>query len=349
MNLQDLLNADVSSIGEWIRQGFSWWIDELSTLLPASWREGLSSRPKRLIEPLSPSGWRYWQNGRVLGEAQAMRATGGAVGLILPSDAVLLRRLELPRLPLSDVRRLVALDIDRLSPLAADLVFHDLEVIDRDVGDGKQAVLLGVVPRDVVLRNFEALREEGVEPSLIGAAVAEGAAGYRFDFLPAVKSALGESDGRNVIRYWWGAVALLLIANLGVLVGRDVVDVSRLQHTVDDQHVAVSAASQLRRRVQIEEAQRQDLINRQLQSDPLRVLDALSRTIPAGAWVQRLEWNGQTVRVVGFKTGDADPLAALKANPGFANPRAANGEGQAKPGANPPFDITVDVPKRSQP
>ena len=349
MNLQDLLNADVSSIGEWMRQGLSWWIDELSTLLPASWRDRLSSRPKRLIEPLSPSGWRHWQNGRVLGEAQSMRAPRGAVGLVLPADAVLLRRLELPRLPLSDVRRLVALDIDRLSPLAADLVFHDLEVIDRDVGEGKQAVLLGVVPRDVVLRHYATLKEAGVEPSVIGAALTEGASGYRFDFLPAVKSTLGESDGRNVIRYWWGGVALLLLANLGVLVARDIVDVSRLQHTVDDQKVAVTAASQLRRRVQGEEAQRGDLINRQLQSDPLRVIDLLTRTIPAGAWVQRLEWNGQTVRVVGFKSGDADPLAALKASPAFANPRAAAGEGQAKPGANPPFDITVDVPKRSQP
>ena len=90
MNLQDLLNADVSSIGEWIRQGFSWWVDELSTLLPASWRDRLSSRPKRLVEPLSLSGWRHWQNGRVLGEAQAMRPPRGAVGLILPTDTVLI-------------------------------------------------------------------------------------------------------------------------------------------------------------------------------------------------------------------------------------------------------------------
>jgi Tfp pilus assembly protein PilN len=95
--------------------------------------------------------------------------------------------------------------------------------------------------------------------------------------------------------------------------------------------------------------QRRDLLARQMQSDPLHVLDALTRVLPASAWVQRLEWNGQTLRVVGFKNGDTDLVAALRASPMFINPRAASPETQAKPGASPPFDITTDVAKSARP
>jgi general secretion pathway protein L len=350
MTLQELLNADVSSIGQWARQGFAWWIDELSTLLPVNWRDWFTSRTRRLVEPLSPSGWRQWQNGKLLTPAQADRAPKGGVGLILPADAVLLRRLEFPRVPLSDIRRMVALDIDRLSPLAGDLVYHDVEILDRDAGGGKQTVLLGVTLRETAARYLGEARAAGFAPVAMGAAREDGAASFRFDFLPAFKTSLGENGGGRVALYWWAAVAFLLVANLAGLVVRDMLDVGRLRHAVDDQQTAVAAATQLQRRVQTENVQRSALVARQMQSDPLHVLDALTRALPASAWVQRLEWNGQTLRVVGFRSSDNDPLAALRASPAFVNPRAAGAAvAQPKPGESPPFDITADVSKRARP
>jgi general secretion pathway protein L len=350
MTLQELLNADVSSIAQWARQGFAWWIDELTTLLPVNWRNWFSSRTRRLVEPVSPSGWRQWQNGKLLTPAQADRAAKSGVGLILPADAVLLRRLEFPRVPLSDVKRMVALDIDRLSPLAGDLVYHDVEVVDRDADDGKQTVLLGVTLKETAARYFAEARAAGFRPVVIGAARGDDAAGYRFNFLPALEASRGESDGGRVVLYWWAAVAVLLVLNLAALVVRDMMDVSRLRHAVDDQQTAVTAATQLQRGVQVEEIQRRDLLARQAQSDPLHVLDALTRALPASAWVQRLEWNGQTLRVVGFKEGSTDLLAALKASPMFVNPRAAGAPTQARPDESPPFDITTDVSsKRAHP
>ena len=349
MTLQELLNADVSSIGQWARQGFAWWIDELSTLLPVNWRNWFSSRTRRLVEPLSPSGWRQWQNGKLLTPTQADRAPKAGVGLILPADAVLLRPLEFPRVPLSDLKRMVALDIDRLSPLAGSLVYHDIEIIDRDAGDGKQMVLLGVTPRETAARYLAEARAAGFAPVAMGAPRGDGGASYRFDFLPALRASMGETVGGRVLLYWWAAVAVLLVLNLAGLVVRDMLDISRLRHAVDDQQTAVAAASQLQRRVQTEDVQRSDLIARQMQGDPLHVLDAVTRVLPPSAWVQRLEWNGQTLRVVGFKNAETDLLAAFRASPMFINPRAAGPETQPKPGASPPFDITTDVSKRARP
>jgi general secretion pathway protein L len=343
MTLQELLNADVGSIGEWARQGFAWWLDELASLAPAGWREALSARPRNVASPASPAGWRLWRNGRLLNEAQAGRRRPEDVALILPTDAVLVRRLEFPRLPLADIRRMVALDLERLSPLAPGLVFHDIEVVDRDAGEGRQSVLLGVVPRMTAMRWLDAARADGLSPVRLGAAIEDGSPAWRFDFLPALKAAAGEKDDGRVVRYWWAGVAALLLINVGVLVARDMIDVSQLRQTVDAQAAATDAASQLRHRVQSEENARRDLIARQMQGDPLHVIDALSRAIPASAWVQRLEWNGQSVRVVGFKNADVDVAGALRASPLFINPRLATAETSVKPGATPPFDITADV------
>lgn len=349
MTLQELLNADVSSIGDWARQGFAWWIDELSALLPPALRARLSSRPRRLIEPQAGGGWRHWQNGRPLSPVQAGRVPDAAVGLMLPTEAVLVRRLELPRLPLSDIRRMVALDIDRLSPLAADLIYFDLEIADRDAGEGKQAVLLGIAPREVVERSLDEARASGFQPGVIGAALADGSPNYRFNFLPALKAARGEADGSRVLRYWWAAIGVLLVLNLAGLVLRDMREVDRLRQAVADQQTAVNAALKLRRKVQNEENQRSALLAHQMQNDPLRVLNAVTRAVPASAWVERLEWNGQTLRLVGYKTGEVDMVGVLRASPAFANPRPAAPDTQVKPGVTPPFDITLDVPRSTRP
>src|SRR5450432_3448335 len=167
MTLQELLNADVRSIGALIRQGYAWWIDELAALLPASWSGLFSSRPKVLAEPLAAGGWRCWKDGRPISDEGRGDAPRSGVGLILPPGAVLIREVKFPRLPLADVRRMVNLDLDRLSPIRPELVLVDVEVVDRDAADGRQTVLVGVLPRDVAARQLEAARAAGFLPRML--------------------------------------------------------------------------------------------------------------------------------------------------------------------------------------
>ena len=59
--------------------------------------------------------------------------------------------------------------------------------------------------------------------------IARGAGAEVFDFLPAMRTA-GASDRRSKVNvYLWVAVSLLLAANIGVAIWRDVQDVDRLQ------------------------------------------------------------------------------------------------------------------------
>ncbi len=344
MTLQELLNSemDMASLAALARQGLGWWVDELSAMLPAGWRARLSSRPRTWIEPRPAGGWRVWKDGVPLEGAPTPRDPGVRVGLMLPPDLVLVREIRVPPMPAADVRRMLSLDIDRLSPLAPELIHFDLQVIDRDGGDGRQGVMLGILPRADAALVLTQARADGVAPSAMSLRPDSGGAPC-FDFLPQALAASGAVAGSRGRLYAWAAAVALILVNLGVLVGRDMLDVSRLQASVDAQQPAVEAVRRLRRRVEGEDALRRDLIARGVRGDPLRLLNTLTQATPPGAWVQHMEWNGQTLRLVGFRRQDIDMAAAVRGSGSFTNARLLAAETGSATAAIRPFDLTADA------
>jgi general secretion pathway protein L len=338
VNLKDILNTDLQTVGQWAREGLAWWLEELGSLAPASLRPR-SQRPSLVAEPRTDGGFRLTQDGA------PVAAASGAVDLVLPAADVLVRELELPLLSAKDTRRMVALDLERLSPMPAEAVFFDTEVVGRDEARRKQSLLLGVVQRQTAAGALEKARAAGLAPAALGAAE-PGGQGRRFDFLPAIRHALGDRTPHSRLPLFWLITASLLILNVIVLVLRDSADVAAMQRVVDSQKPAVQAAERIRSRVETETARRAALLQRRIQSEPLRLINGVTVLMPAGAWVQHFETNGRTVRVVGYKPPSVDLMAAFRASPLFANPRSQTVDVSA-PGANgtQPFDIVADVRK----
>lgn len=336
MNLKDILNTDLNTVGQWAREGVSWWLDELVSLAPASLRPR-SQRPSLVAQPRPEGGFRLSQHGAPVAVA------AGAVDLVLPATDVLVRELELPLLSAKDTRRMVALDLERLSPMPAEAVFFDTEVVGRDDVRRRQSLVLGVIQRETAATALEKARAAGLAPAALGAAE-PGGEGRRFDFLPAVRHALGDRTPQSRLPLFWAITLGFLVLNVAVLVMRDSADVAAMQKVVDAQKPAVDAAERIRSRVDTETARRTALLARRTQSEPLRLINAVTTLMPAGAWVQHLEANGKSVRVVGYKPPSVDLMAAFRASPLFANPRSQTVDVSA-PGANgtQPFDIVVDV------
>jgi Tfp pilus assembly protein PilN len=356
MTLQELLNSevDLASLGAQARQGLAWWLDELTAMLPPAWRERVSSRPRTWIEPRPSGGWRVWKDGRPFegpapGRGMGALTAQSRIGLLAPPDAVLLRDTPAPRMTAADVRRMLSLDIDRLSPLASDLVHYDMEILERGEGEGPQRVLLGIIPRDEAARLLDRARADGFTPVALAARAERDDVPPRFDFLPQVLRAEGQAPGDRTRLYLWAAVGALILANIAVVVGRDIIDVSRVRAAVEGQRPVVDAVLRLRRRVQAEETRRGDLLARGRRGDPLRMLNVLTQALPGGAWVQHLEWNGQSLRIVGFKRPDIDLAAAIRGSGAFTNPRALAAEPAASPMPMRPFDITADARPEPRP
>jgi hypothetical protein len=347
MTLEELLNSemDLNSIAALARQGFDWWMDELAAMLPPAWRARLASGPRVWAGPEPDGTWRFWKDGRPLAGGAPTRET--RVGVLLPAGAVLTRETPTPRMPAADVRRMLSLDIDRLSPLAPGLIHFDMEIIDRDVKAGAreaagQRVLVGIVPRALAAAVWNEARAQGLEPVALAARV-EGGEGRRFDFLPAVRAAAGVTGAGRVASYWWAGVAALLVVNLAVLVGRDSLGVQRLADLVDAQRPAVNAVQALRRRVEGENRRRLDLVTRAQKAEPLAMLSALTQALPANTWVRRLEWNGQTLHIAGDRGASTDLAAAIRGSGAFANPRAAANTPAAGAAETRPYDVTADA------
>lgn len=350
MTLEELLNSemDFESLAALARQGLSWWLEELAAIAPPSWRAGLSSRPRVWLEPRREGGWRLLRDGRPLAGGLRSIPTGSRIGLLLPPEAILLREITVPRMSASDVRQLVALDIDRISPLAPELIHFDTAIAERGDGAGVQRVDVAIVAQQTVAELLERARRDGLAPVALAAAAPSPEAPPRFDFLPQALEGAAPRAGMNVRRYLWAAVIALILLNIGILVGRDMISVSRLRDAVEAQRPGVEAVQRLRRRVQTEEVNRRALIARGQQNDPLRVLNLLTQAIPRSAFIQRMEWNGHTLHITGFKRDDTDMAAAVRGSGAFANPKLLPAGPAAATGLKP-FDLTADARQEPRP
>jgi general secretion pathway protein L len=258
--------------------------------------------------------------------------------IVLPRRMVLLREFEAPAMGMSDVRRMVTHDIDRLTPFRPENVCFDVAQLSVDES-GRQKILLGVLPRKYANEVLARAEAEGIEPVEMKIAGDAGQEVPGLDFLPTAQRS--ERGSARHILYWWGGVGALAAANILLLVARDVSDLDTLQQTVDAQATSVTIAQRVGDRVETESARRGALVQMRKMGSPLRVMNAATQVLPRSTWVQRLEWNGKTVRLAGFKDARFDVLAAMEAAPLFRNARAVAIQTPAKAGTTP-FDVSAD-------
>lgn len=160
MDISGLLNADLRTVGRMIKRGVGWWSDELRAMAPERWRMSASGKTRAVIL-ITDQGYQTEGGG---GERLYTPGAGnpslltGAV-LCLPRTAGLVATLDLPLMSSSDLRRLVALDIDRLTPFQEKDVYFDFIVEQRD--EQKQRVAVGIVPKRKAETELSRLSELG--------------------------------------------------------------------------------------------------------------------------------------------------------------------------------------------
>jgi len=337
VNFKDLLNTDHEAIIQWLLHGFRWWMDELMGMVPPAWRDRLLRRSFAVAE-LGDGGvvYRRADTGERLAEKPR-----GSVKLSLPQDQVLIRQIELPILPTSDLKRMVALDLDRLTPFRPEQVLFDTEVVARDDANGRQKLLLGVVPRSIALRMLERARGFGLEPAAVGVAPASGE-GANLNFLSALRDMGGGAGARRRSTYWWAGAGVLMAFNLFMLNYRDSSTTAELREAVESQQGPVTVAMRLRDKVQKEAARRASLLNQMRRDAPLPVLEAVTQAMPDGTWVERFEWNGKTVRIRGFRKDAPNLLASLELSPLLRNARSLSSDPRAAMAGTGNFELAAD-------
>ena len=338
MSLHDALNTDLNQLWPMVRRGFAWWTGQLAGLVPERWRP--RGRAGLIAEPLeSGPGFQLSRQGQLLETLTIPLRRARRVTLMLPADQALVRDSELPSFSAEDTRRMVALEIDRLMPFPEGAAVHDVELAAAGAGP-RRLVLIGAALRQDVIFAVDQARAFGLEPTRVGA-IWGGAA--RFDFLRALGAGagMGADDRRSL--YWATAIGGLIAFNVFLLIFRDMNSVATLREVVEAQRDSVAIALRIRNAATVERDQRARLAAYRVAASPSRLLATVNAVLPRGAWVHRLAWNGQAVRLVGFKGEGVDVARALRAAPDLTNVRAlAAVEGAVDDRRKQPFDVAAE-------
>jgi general secretion pathway protein L len=209
MNAKDFANMDVETAIQWLLHGWRLWTEELMTMLPQDWRERLTRR-NHVVAEISKSGSLVYRNEE---NSQPLAVKPrGPIKFLMPASQVLTREIELPLLPMSDIKRMIALDIDRLTPFQSDQVYFDADILARDPESGRQQVALGILPRATAAKFLDFARQNNLQPAAIGVTAGAGATPLNFDFL----SAMRDAEGGNASHRWRCSCSILLFSPIAI-------------------------------------------------------------------------------------------------------------------------------------
>lgn len=332
VSVRDFLDTDVSTLGASARRFWDWWIDQLAEVFkPLVRARGLSGAPL-LVERSADGGYLIRRGDKIVAPPR-----GGAsrpARLLVPDALRLVRRLNLPPLPERDIRRLTALDLDRLTPYApVDIVFG----VRANGAEASASHTFAALPRTQADRLSQDAARAGLNIVGLVAATPDGLID-----LAALTEDRGSSAGGRPNSSWaWLMAALLVISNLGAAAWIDTRRTLAVEAQLTAEQPVVDRLRAVQRRVQSLAALRTERVAARDVHDPLRLLAAVSRALPAGASVLRVSSNGETLRLVGVKRPGSDMLAALHNAPELAG--AINTDPSALPNG-PGFDVSAALP-----
>jgi general secretion pathway protein L len=334
MSTIDRLNAGVFTYGRKLGDGLTWWLDELRALarstFPASsrWARGL------IAEGEEDGVYRLTRAGRP-DRKHSPKDRPVKAALMLPPGVALTRLLWRPPLPERDLRRMTELDLDRLTPFRPESVYAVIDILAQADETGRRQVRVAVAPRAQTDELLARALRDGIRPTAL--LVSDGVG--LIDFLPKMGRRRSLAASRLALA-GWTLVSALLALNLGVAIWRDVQATDALQDRVAVEAPRMAHIAAARNQLARLRAQSAAQAAARIKDDPLRVLAGLSRALPADATVDRLAWDGASVRVVGEARNGVDVAAALRRDPLFTEVHPSDGEGAA---AGPQFDLTLTV------
>lgn len=325
MNPRALLDTDMQTIGRWLLGGWRWWGDELRALTPPALRPRRAyAAPRFAIEDI------------------AAAKPGMRVTILVPARDCLVRTIIRPAIADRDLRRMIAFEADALLPIPPGSALVTARVAGAADEAGKIEVEVAGLPLDKARAIAGDAAAAGVVPVTVVVAEADPKPAP-LDFAPAMREAGLLAPLRSAAPLLWGLVAALLLANVALWIWRDVARVAQFERLVTEQQPAVGIAQTIARRgVQDRRLIARSLALRRVR-DPLHALGAVSHALPSGVWLQRLSWDGESVRLVGYRPARTDVATALRRSGGFAEVRSVSEETQAAMPTGEPFDLAAKV------
>jgi Tfp pilus assembly protein PilN len=330
MSARGLLDTDMQTLGQWIGTGWRWWLDELAGMVPPRLRHAAAERlPRRL-----------YRDGELVAEPGARVGRGARVAVIVPRDLCLVRSIERPRLADRDLGRMLSLEAETLFPFARVdmlLAFRRGPAVAGERLSVDVAALPAVHARAVA----DAVAAARVFAARVQMAAPDETPGAAFDFAPDMRRAGLLAGARSLAPMLWAVVGFLALMNVAVWIWQDAGQVARLEALVREQQPAVAMAQTIVQRGEND----QRLVARSLalrrRHDAAGILAEVARALPPGTWLQRYTWDGERVRLAGYRPAKTDVATALRRSGRFAQVRSESADTEAALPTGEPFDLSA--------
>ncbi len=314
---------------------WSWWLAELTFLVPAPLRTAFAGGNDAVIIAVQPrevavlrrTGGAETQIARFSrdesGDAlrHAVPQPGGAarwfadpVILQLPAEEVLVRKLRLPRGAARDLDGLLRHEVVRQSPLDAQSIYYDYRIVAKDA-EGLD-VALRIMRREPVDASLQLCRDAGIAIAAVAfAGDTARAAGGTFPVEPMAARQL-----RWQPRLVPALAGLVLLLALGVAAStylRGAAIADDLAGRIEAARARVAAVASLQRELDAVNRQAAFLAQQKRNPAAVAVLAHVARTLPDDAWLTEFELNGNEVRIHGLAARAASLIAQFDASPDF--------------------------------
>lgn len=246
--------------------------------------------------------------------SETKKGNRGRVLIELPSELVISRTVFFPIQVRKDLAKVVAYEIDRLTPFRPDQVYFDFRPLDVQSKSDKIAVRIALCRRDPVQIWVDRLHEAGAPAEEI----AWEGAWPRANLLPSVERPRRRGNLLSATRLLLLLVVLLTVA---ALIG-PIWQKNRFLRELDQEveSLKVQAEEVYDVRSAIEQARQGSVAVLERKSEQPRMIDLLRELtdrLPDGTWVQNLDYREGEVQIRGESPQAATLIGLLEKAPGF--------------------------------
>lgn len=315
---------------------WSWWTGELIAMLPEHWQTTVLQRNHRIRIEIDDSNFVVFaDNGSRLGELR--RKAGKAeldrdfdlpvapteIRLVLPSDKVLTRQLELPLATEENLREALSFQMDVQTPFSVDQVYYDCHVRARDAKSQILTVDLVVTPRRYLDELLDSLADIGISPDCVSVPDPYSAIPLTVDLLPdgrRGKNGVGLGRHRNLLLF--AANLVIAAAVLATPLLQKQLAINSIEPQVRQAIEAAKSGKELRQQVQLlADSSRYLRDKKQSELLVMRTFDEITRLLPDNTWVSRFDIGTGEIQLQGQSSASATLIQLLEASPLLQNVR----------------------------
>ena len=256
--------------------------------------------------------------------AAGANESGSMVLLRLPAGAALQRDVTLPLAAEAGLDRVLAYEMDRLTPFAAEDIFFSWTVLRRDREAGRMQLRLSLVPKAPLLPLLETLRIAGAGPRAIEILGATAGSTRPLRIPLAHERPASARQERRLLMIAGGCCAALAVLAIVLPFILQSMAAHGLDRQVAGLQPRVETVQALRRRIagstaggELVSAERRRL------GDALGVMAAVTRVLPDDSYLSDFTLRQGVLTISGQSPGAAKLIPAISSDPAFSAPAFA--------------------------